>query len=157
MKNCSIQNVVLPYYKPEELEQENTLFTEAYLYHCGKDKQDIVKAVHGYHEAFMEGCLEAGVNMLHMICVGVIDTKGKNPEKSDALMEKFWQYVIDLEEADHPAGIYYEALAKILGLFGEDGEESCTEGIELMAGLIVEKLIFAHGIVEDDFEVEDNE
>lgn len=149
--NVELKNLILPYYTPEDLEVENVLFNEAYAYHFGQGmSQDVVKAVHGYSDALFEGCPEAGVNALHMICTCIMAAAEKNPEAPRVLQEKLQLHINTLIDVfNHPGGWYYEAISFILKLRDDIGdEESCVRGLELLKQLISEKNSFVLAVYE---------
>ena len=154
MKNYNIQikdAVFLPYYKPEELAQENPVFNEAYEHHFGLGvQQDIVKAIHGYGEALLDGCPEAGVNILQIICKSIASAAEAHPEAPKVLQERLQLHIdILIDVFNHPGGWYYDAISLILKLCDvEDEEEGCAEGFGLMEELVAEKNCFALAFME---------
>ena len=137
-----IQNekVFFPCYTPEELEQEDERFDEAYELHMTPESgEDIVAAVHGYHEAFMDGCPEAGANILNIVCKTIANGIAKCPDEPKAFQDKLEFYIGGLIDSGYEEiGKYYAAIALVFNLFEtEDEEESTAIGlgfIEELAG-----------------------
>lgn len=136
------EKVFFPCYTPEELEQEDERFDEAYELHMNPNSnEDIVSAVHQYHEAFIEGCPEAGANILNIICKTIANGIAKNPNEPKVFQDKLEFYIDVLtEEYEYSIGRYYAAVAMIYNLFETDDDEECSAiGWELMEELAKEK------------------
>lgn len=149
------EEVLFPYYAPEELKQKNVRFDEAYVLHMNpKSNEDIVAAVHAYHEAFLENCPEAGANILNIVCNTIANAMAKSPDKPKVFQDKL-EFYIDMltEEYEYSIGRYYEAIAMIFNLFETEDDEACSAiGWELMDELIKEEnkwaLDFKHYVAE---------
>lgn len=134
------EKTIFPCYTPEELEQENERFNEAYKLHMNPDSnEDIVTAVHQYHEAFMEGCPEAGANILNIVCKTIANGIAMCPGEPKVFQDKLEFYIGELISCGYEEiGKYYAAIALVFGLFEtEDEEESTAIGlgfIEELAG-----------------------
>lgn len=113
--------------------------------------QDLLMSGIGfYQDAFNGGVIEAGVNILAVsVCAAIdnalklaaINDKRKNKVKANICQQPIEVYASLLENAKHPAGIYYLALALIYGFY-ESGipkainDSDSVMGWDLMVTLV---------------------
>ena len=130
------EEVMFPMYYPDEVD-DCVEFEEAFLLHCyPRTQDDIVNAVHKYHEAFENGCLEAGVNLLNIIARTTSNALASNAKEPRFLQNKLMYYIEGLEEEQHPAGSFYRAITMICGIMeSDDYNEAYEKGWELMRKL----------------------
>lgn len=151
------ERIIFPWFTPEELEQADKRFSAAFALHMmPNSNEDIVAAVHAYHEAFLEGCPEAGANILNVVCNTIANAMAKSSDKPKVFQDKLEFYINMLtEEYEYSIGRYYKAIAMIFNLFETEDDEKCSAiGWELMDELIKEEnkwaLNFKHYVSEKE-------
>lgn len=113
-----------------------------------------------YQDAFNGGVIEAGVNILAVsVCAAIhnaltaINDKEKSKVKTNICQQPIEVYTSLLENAKHPAGVYYLALALIYG-FCESGipkainDSDSVMGWDLMVTLVERSNEYALNFVE---------
>ena len=145
----SNEAVMFPMYCPDEVEACPE-FDEAFLLHIyPRIQNDIVEAVHKYHEAFENGCLEAGVNLLNIIARTTSNALAQNSKEPRFLQNKLMHYIEGLECEQHPAGVFYRSITMICGIMeSDDYNKAYQEGWNLMATLCAEENEFALAMQE---------
>lgn len=135
---------MFPMYYPDEVEAYSE-FNEAFLLHTyPRTQNDIVEAVHKYHEIFEVGCLEAGVNLLNIIAVTIANALAHNAIEPRSLQSKLELCIEELEQKNHSAGAFYRAISLIYGIWeNSDYGKAYEEGWMLMSKLYEEGNEFA--------------
>lgn len=118
-------------------------------------KDEIVEMARNYWEAFDEGILEAGVNLLGHLFQTELNIKNSGVEKH-GLDEKIRNLIEGLQLHEHPAGDYYDALCLMESLNGYEGDEETNfdEGIKRLYELAEDGNEYAQVFVENIESVE---
>lgn len=131
------ENIFFPSVNPEELTTYQA-FKKAYDINMEIDKtgdrSNIGEMMDLYQEAFDDGLVEVGVNILRIVVRTIMNSKAFNPGKPLPFQDRLECYMKPLEEIGHPAGGFYRAFALIYGLMitEKTEDENWDDGLILM-------------------------
>ena len=136
------ERVFFPYVKPSDFISYQA-FIKAYNINVDIDntgnRSRIGEMMDLYEEAFQEGLVEAGANILKIVVNTIMHAKAFHPEDKLPFQDRLY-YIDALEEADHLAGGFYRAFVLIYGLMYTDKteEENMDDGLLLMHELAID-------------------
>ena len=137
MRDEEVEDVFFPSVSPNDLVGFES-FNKAYYMNMQvdktKDKSNIIEVLHLYEDAFENGIVEAGANILRIIVRTIMAAKASDLRKPLMLQDKLERYMEALEEMEHPAGSFYRAFVLIYGLRITDKteDENFDNGLILM-------------------------
>lgn len=135
-----IENIFFPSVKPEDFTAYQAFMT-AYDINVKIDKTGdksyIGEMMDLYQEAFDDGLVEAGANILKIVARALMNGKALAPERPLPYQDRLECYIKALEDAGHPAGGFYRAFVLIYGLriTGKTEDEDLDDGLTLMYSL----------------------